>query len=59
VENWVRIPISISLDFVLEGSRNDNLIKVMMEALTIGFRSALGCDKPWSLISMLNIFGFT
>ncbi len=23
------------------------------------FRSALGCDKPWSLISMLNIFGFT
>jgi hypothetical protein len=36
VENWVRIPILISFDCVLEGSRNDNLTKVMMETLTIG-----------------------
>jgi hypothetical protein len=36
VENWVRIPILISLNHVLEGSRSDNLTKVMIEALTIG-----------------------
>jgi len=35
VENWVRIPILISLDHVLEGFRSDNLTKVMIEALTI------------------------
>jgi len=23
------------------------------------FRFALGCDKPWSLISVLSVFGFT
>jgi hypothetical protein len=34
VQNRVRIPIVISLDYVLEGSRN--LIKVIIEALTIG-----------------------
>jgi len=32
MENWVRIPILISLDRVLEGFGFDNLI---MEALTI------------------------
>ncbi len=32
----MRIPILISFDCVLEGSRNDNLTKVMMETLTIG-----------------------
>jgi hypothetical protein len=36
LQNWVRIPILISLDRVLEGSSNDNLTKVIMEALTIG-----------------------
>jgi len=34
VQNWVRISILISLDCVLEGSRN--LIRVIIEALTIG-----------------------
>ncbi len=34
VKNWVRIPVLISLDCVLEGSRN--LIRVIIEALTIG-----------------------
>jgi hypothetical protein len=34
VQNWVRILILISLDYVLEGSRN--LIRVIIEALTIG-----------------------
>ncbi len=32
----MRIPILISLDHVLEGSRSDNLTKMMTEALTIG-----------------------
>jgi len=36
MENWVRIPILISLNYVLEGSNSDNLTKVIMEALTIG-----------------------
>jgi hypothetical protein len=36
MENWVRIPILISLDCVLEGFGFDNLTKVIMEALTIG-----------------------
>jgi len=36
VQNWVRIPILISLDKVLEGLGSDNLTKVIMEALTIG-----------------------
>jgi hypothetical protein len=36
MENWVRIPILISLDHVLEGSGFDNLTKMIMEALTIG-----------------------
>ncbi len=33
--NWVRIPILISLDRVVEGSWIDNLAKVMMEGLMI------------------------
>jgi hypothetical protein len=36
MENWVRIPILISLNRVLEGSGFNNLTKVIMEALTIG-----------------------
>jgi hypothetical protein len=36
VQNWVRIPILISLNMMLEGSSSDNLTKVIMEALTIG-----------------------
>ncbi len=35
MENWVRIPILISFDRVLEGFGIDNLTKVIMEALTI------------------------
>jgi hypothetical protein len=34
--NWVRIPILIFLDRVVEGSRSDNLTKVIMKALMIG-----------------------
>ncbi len=34
--NWVRIPMFISLDRVVEGLKNDNLIKVIMGALMIG-----------------------
>jgi hypothetical protein len=36
VHNWVRIPIFISLNILLEDLGNDNLTKVIMEALTIG-----------------------
>ncbi len=36
MHNWVRIPIFISLDKVLEDSSSDNLTKVIMEALIIG-----------------------
>jgi len=36
VQNWVRIPIFISLDKVFEGLSSDNLTKVIMEALIIG-----------------------
>jgi len=36
VDNWVRIPISISLDQMLEGSRSNNLTKVIMEMVMIG-----------------------
>jgi hypothetical protein len=36
VQNWVRIPIIISLDIMLEGSGSDNLTKAIMETLTIG-----------------------
>jgi hypothetical protein len=36
MENWVRIPILISFDHVLEGSGFDNLTKMIIEALTIG-----------------------
>jgi hypothetical protein len=35
VENWVRIPILISIDGLLEGFGFKNLTKVTMEALTI------------------------
>jgi hypothetical protein len=36
MENWVRNPILISFNYVLEGSSSNNLTKVIMEALTIG-----------------------
>jgi len=36
MENWVRIPILISLNYVLEGSNSDNSTKMIMDALTIG-----------------------
>lgn len=36
VQNWVKIPIFISLDQVLEGNGNDNLTKMIMEVFTIG-----------------------
>jgi hypothetical protein len=36
VDNWVRIPIFISLDQTLEGSRSNNLTKVIMEVVMIG-----------------------
>ncbi len=36
VENWVRILILISLDWVVEGSWYNNLTKVVMETLLIG-----------------------
>jgi hypothetical protein len=35
MQNWVKIPIFISLDQVVEGLRNDNLTKVIKEALMI------------------------
>jgi hypothetical protein len=35
MQNWVRIPILIFLDRIVEGSGNDNLTKVIMEALMI------------------------
>ncbi len=35
VYNWVRITILTSSDRVVASSRNDNLIKVIMEALMI------------------------
>jgi hypothetical protein len=35
VWNWVKIPIVIFLDKVVVGSRSDNLIKVIMEAIMI------------------------
>ncbi len=35
VQNWVRIPILISLDRVVTGSMSDNLTKVSMEAIMI------------------------
>jgi hypothetical protein len=35
MQNWVKIPILISLDRVIKGSRGDNLTKVIMEALMI------------------------
>jgi hypothetical protein len=38
VQNWVKIPLLISLDRVIEGSRSDNLTKVIMEVLMIGGR---------------------
>jgi hypothetical protein len=36
MQNWVKIPILIFLKKMIEGSRRDNLIKVIMEALMIG-----------------------
>jgi len=36
MENWVRIPILISFNHVLEAFGSDNFTKVIMEALTIG-----------------------
>jgi len=36
MQNWVRILILISLDWIIEGSRSENLTKVIMEALMIG-----------------------
>jgi hypothetical protein len=36
VQNWVRISILVSLDKMLEGLGSDNLVKVIMEAFTIG-----------------------
>jgi hypothetical protein len=36
MQNWVRIPILISLDRIVEGLGNDNLIEVIMGALMIG-----------------------
>ncbi len=36
MQNWVRIPILILLDQIVEGSGSDNLTKVIMEALMIG-----------------------
>ncbi len=38
MQNWVRIPILISPNRVIEGLSNDNLTKVIMEMLTIGGR---------------------
>jgi hypothetical protein len=35
MQNWIKIPIIIFLDKVFEGSRSDNLTKVIMEALMI------------------------
>jgi hypothetical protein len=35
MQNWVRIPIFICLDKVVEELGNDNLTKVIMEALII------------------------
>ncbi len=36
MQNWVRILVLIYLDQVIEGSKSDNLTKVIMEALMIG-----------------------
>jgi hypothetical protein len=38
MQNWIRIQVFISLDRVVEGSRSDNLTKVIMEPLMIGGR---------------------
>jgi len=35
MHNWIRIPILISLDKMLEDSSSDNLTKVIMEVLRI------------------------
>ncbi len=37
MHNWVRIPILICLDKVVEGSWIDNLAKMIMEALMINY----------------------
>ncbi len=36
MQNWVRNPILIFLGRIVEGSKSDNLTKVIMEALMIG-----------------------
>jgi hypothetical protein len=36
MENWVKIPILISFNHVLEAFGSNNFTKVIMEALTIG-----------------------
>jgi hypothetical protein len=36
MQNWVRIPILISLDRMVEDLGNDNLTKVIMEAFMLG-----------------------
>jgi hypothetical protein len=38
MQNWAKIQIFISLDQVVEGLRNDNLTKVIMETLMILIR---------------------
>ncbi len=52
VQNWVRIPILISLNMMLEGSSSDNLTKVIMEALTIG-----GGLQKYQIAQKLICFG--
>ncbi len=64
VQNWVRIPISIFLDKMLEGLSSDNLTKVIMEALIIGgglpkYQIAqklicFGCHAPKFLVDPLE-----
>jgi hypothetical protein len=52
MENWVKIPILISYNYVLEGSSFDNLTKVIMEALTIW-----GGMPKYQVVSKLMNFG--
>jgi hypothetical protein len=67
IQNWVKIPIFISLDQVVEGLRNDNSTKVIMEALMIlwldfqfhnrqflGFQIIVGVEN-WKYLNAMGI----
>lgn len=61
VETWVKILIFISLDWVVDGSRSNNLIKVIMEAVMIGGKLARDhiANKIIFLGANVNVFQST